>query len=329
MRKDLHLPLEEVTGSTIDMDRAADFLELSAFFSENAKVPTSELADEGSTAGEGSFADVDAEIVHGDELIVGATDRIHLRCQVLRSAYPFQLDRQGEILSFKFNDSVGQATYILCLVLSNLRSFSAVLTGSELHPDDEEVRRLRQYFQYVATAALAAEVRGKAWSFGFPRPDGSGFLDKLTEIWDDLRDGRVEAQIGAPAAALDDQVDVFAARLPKDELPGFLIAAAQVATGRNMRSKSLKSHISAFKSRWFGQTPVTEILVYMIVPFAIADEQFVDDIRTLGNVLHRLRVPRRVAEAQALVDAGVQIEGYDRLADAIHWLANYRERAAT
>ena len=96
-----------------------------------------------------------------------------------------------------------------------------------------------------------------------------------------------------------------------------------------MREKSLKSHIGAFKSRWFGQMPVTEILVYMIVPFAIADEQFVDDVRTLGNVLHRLRVPRRVAEAQALVTAGVQIEGYDRLEDAKEWLVNYRERAAT
>ena len=329
MTKDLHLPIEEVTGSIIDVDRAADFLELSAFFSESAKVRTSELTDKALIAGEEDFTDVDAEIVHGEELIIGATDRIHLRYHALCSAYPFELDRQGDILSFKFNNSIEQAAYILCLVLSNLRSFSAILTRSQLHPNDGEVRELRQYFQYVATAALAAEVRGKAWSFGFPRPDGSGFLDKLTKIWEDLRDGRVEPQIGAPAAALDDQVDVFAARPPEDELPGFLVAAAQVATGKNMREKSLKGHIGAFKSRWFGQIPVTEILVYMIVPFAIADEQFVDDIRTLGNVLHRLRVPRRVAEAQALVNAGVQIEGYDRLEDAKEWLVNYREHAAT
>ena len=330
MTRNLHLPLDEVTGERIDFDRAADFLELSAFFSKNCKVPTSELADEASIAGEEGLADVDAEITHGgEELIFGATNRIDKRCRTLGPAYPFQLDGKGEILSFHFdNNSVGQAAYTLCLVLSNLQSFSAVLTGSELHPDDGEVRELRQYFQYFATSALAAEVRGKAWSFGFPRPDGSRFLDKLTEIWNDLGDGRVQAQVGAPARAKDDQVDVFAARLPEDKLPGFFVAAAQVATGSDMRAKSLKGHIDAFKSRWFAQQPVTEILVYMIVPFAIADEQFVDDIRTLGNVLHRLRVPRRVAEAEALVDAGVQIEGYDRLTDAIQWLVNYRARVA-
>ena len=32
----------------------------------------------------------------------------------------------------------------------------------------------------------------------------------------------------------------------------------------------------------------------MVVPFATADNRFVDDVRVMGNVLHRLRVPRRV-----------------------------------
>ena len=150
----------------------------------------------------------------------------------------------------------------------------------------------------------------------------------MTEIWNDFGDGQVQAQIGAPAGALDDQVDVFAARLPGDRLPGFIVAAAQVATGRNMRDKSLKGHIGVFRGRWFAPQPVTEIIVYMIVPFAIADDQFVDDIRTLGNVLHRLRVPRRAAEAEALVNSDVRIEGYERLADARRWIVDYRARVA-
>ena len=65
----------------------------------------------------------------------------------------------------------------------------------------------------------------------------------------------------------------------------------------------------------------------MIVPFATADSQFVDDVRLMGNVLHRLRVPRRVAEAARLVEAGVAIEGYDRLAEVARWVADYRNRA--
>ena len=63
------------------------------------------------------------------------------------------------------------------------------------------------------------------------------------------------------------------------------------------------------------------------VPFAADDTQFVDDVRVTGNVLHRLRVPRRAAEAGGLVDAGVKIEGYDRLAEVAHWIAAYRQGA--
>ena len=125
----------------------------------------------------------------------------------------------------------------------------------------------------------------------------------------------------------DDQIDIFAARLPPDRLPGFLLAAAQVATGKDMRNKSLKGHLGAFKSRWFAKQPVTELIAYMIVPFATEDNQFLDDVRTLGNVLHRLRVPRRAEEAGQLVEAGMTVEGYDRLAEAVQWVADYRSRA--
>ena len=48
--------------------------------------------------------------------------------------------------------------------------------------------------------------------------------------------------------------------------------------------------------------------------------------RIMGNVLHRLRVPRRVVEAARLVEAGETIEGYDRLAEAAQWVADYRNR---
>ena len=55
--------------------------------------------------------------------------------------------------------------------------------------------------------------------------------------------------------------------------------------------------------------------------------QFIDDVRVMGNVLHRLRVPRRVAKAAQLVEAGETVEGYDRLTEAVQWVTDYRERA--
>ena len=89
----------------------------------------------------------------------------------------------------------------------------------------------------------------------------------------------------------------------------------------------MTGHMDAFKSRWFATQPVTKFIPYMIVPFARTKEQFVDDVRVLGNVLHRLRVPRRVEEAKRLMESGVEIEGYNRLAEALQWVVDYRERA--
>ena len=325
----LHLPTDAVTGAKIDADLAADYLELAAFSATDASVRTSDLVNAASLAAAEDHVDVDSAFRHGEEEIVScAVARIADRIRVLEEAYPFALDAGGDVLTCELQEqSAGHAVYVVSLVLSHLRSVSSVLDGSGFHPDEQETRRLRTLFQYCATAALAAEVQGPAWSFGFPRPDGTGFIEKLTDIWGQLADGRVEVQTGAPNSPKDDQVDVFAARPYPDRLPGFLLAAAQVATGKNWKEKSLKVHVGAFWARWFASQPETEALVYMIVPFARPDDQFVDDVRVTGNVLHRLRVPGRVAEAVQLAKAGVKIEGCDRLAEVRRWVADYRNRA--
>ena len=263
-----------------------------------------------------------------EDIVTSTVKRIEARQQALGSAYPYELDRNGDILTCMLDhDSVGQAAYISCLVLSNLRPVSPVLNGSPLHPSEAEVKELRKFFQYFATAALGAEIRGNAWSFGFPRSDHSSFLSKLEEIWQIIQDGLVAPQAGAPTQPKDDRVDVFAARPHPDQLPGFLLAAAQVATGKNWTDKSIKNHLGAFKSRWFGPQPVTDFIPYMIIPFARPNEKFIDDVRIVGNVLHRVRVPRKVEEAEQLFEAGIAIEAYDQLNEAVRWIADYRSRS--
>lgn len=327
----LYLPLDSVTGRTVDVDLMADYLELNAFFAVDATARSSDLINAIAVGATEEHVDADDEMRDGaEELRARAVNRVRERQNVVGREYPFRLEPGGDVLACEPDEqSFGQAAYVLCLVLSNLTPRSQILSGSDLHPGDDEVRRLRRYFQYLATAALAAEVQGNAWSFGFPRPDGSGFVDKLEEIWRKLRDGRVERQAGAPERPKDDRIDVFAARIHADRLPGFLIAAAQVATGKDVREKSLKGHLGVFRSRWFSRQPVTELVPYMIVPFATADIQFVDHVRAMGNVLHRLRVPGRVAEAGRLVEAGVAVEGYDLLAEVVRWVRDYRNRART
>ncbi|MXZ83458.1 MAG: hypothetical protein F4Z10_07215 [Synechococcus sp. SB0666_bin_14] len=307
-------------------------MELTAFFARNSTALASDLTDQAGISAVDDYADLNEEIQSSEEdLVLNTVRRINSRYKVLSaSAYPFKLDERDEVLTCNLDqNSLGHAAYILSLVLSNLRAVSPILGGSCLHPDQQEIDQLRKFFQYFATAALAAEIYGPAWSFGFPRPDKSGFIKKLTQIWERLGDGQVSPQVGAPPKPKDDQIDVFAARLHPDGLPGFLLAVAQVATGKDADQKSLKGHLDAFKNRWFSPQPVTAFLPYMIVPFAKTDDQFLDTVRVMGNVLHRLRVPRRVAEADKLVKAGETIEGYNQLAEAVEWIASYQDRGRT
>ncbi len=326
----VYLPSDEFGGvEPPNLDLAADYLELKAVLSADGRSFRQDIVDSLEIAAESEFPDVDDEMKNREEIADGAVARMASRKRVLEATYPFDFDDGGGTIFFiAERPDVGQAAYLVSLLLSNLRAMSPLLGDSAAHPSDQEARELRRYFQYIATAGIAAEIGGQAWSFGSPRPDRSGFIKKLCEIWDVLKDGSVEADPSAPAKPKDDRVDVFAWRGSKDGLPGFLLVAAQVATGKDWKDKSIKSHVDrAFPRRWFKRPPATEMIPYHVIPFARPDKKFHDDVLLLGNVLHRLRVPRRVSEAVDLARSGVPIEAFDLLDGAAGWIASYVERA--
>ena len=330
MTSPVYLPADEFSGTNPpDLDLAADYLELKAALSPVGQSYGTDIVDALEMAADEEFEDVNEEIEGREAVAVGAVTRIGLRRRVLGEAYPFAIDESGNTVSFLAErPDLGQAAYLVSLVLSNLRAITPLLDAPALHPSKEETNALREYFQYFATAALAAEVGGQAWSFGFPRPDGSGFLAKLSEIWSVLKDGAVNRDPSAPASPKDDKVDVFAWREHADGLPGFLFAVAQVATGGDWKDKPIKSQVKeVFPKRWFSPVPVTEWVAYHVVPFARPDDKFRDDVLELGNVLHRIRMPKRVLEAERLEGQGLAIEAFDRLHGAADWVAGYIRKA--
>jgi hypothetical protein len=324
----LYFPHDEFDDRRSNFDLSADYLELTAFFSAEKRSFTKDLINVSEIGSERDYADVNEEMTEREEIVSGTVTRIGVRARALGTSYPFELDENGDVLIFLGqNSTYGRAAYLLCLVLSHLKSVSPVLDGSAVYPSEVEIRNLRQYFQYFATAALAAEIRGQAWSFGHPRPDHTNFHTKLNAIWRILKDGFVQSARGAPESPQDDQIDIFAARLHPDGLPGFLLAGAQVATGENWRGKSIRSHLTdVFPKRWFGEQPVTQMICYHIIPFSRSDDAFFDDCRVMGNVLHRLRVPYRVQEAVILHAEGIEIEAFDLLPQAVEWLKAYEQR---
>ena len=325
----LYLPHDEFTGSNCpDLDLAADYLELTSVYSPDGQCSSEYIVDALEISAEEEYADIHSELQSREVVAADAVGRMETRKRILGDTYPFHVDQSGAVISFSYpKPDRGQAAYLISLLLSNLNSLAPLFDSSGLHPSADDTHRMRRYFQYFATAAVAAEIQGRAWSFGFPRPDGTGFIHKLNEIWSVLKDGIVHIDASAPTAPKDDQVDVFAWRQQPDGLPGSLLIAAQVATGKNWKDKSIKHHVSrVFPSRWFSPPPVTDIVAYHVIPFARSDGDFRDDVRVLGNILHRLRVPRRVAEAAELNRVGILIEAFDRLDEAAQWLRCYLTR---
>ena len=235
-----YFPSDEFDNdSPPNLDLAADYLELNALFAKDGQSFSEDIVIALEHAAETEYFDVNTEIEIREDVAAGAVARMSYRKRVLETSYPFEIDAEGDVISFTDEPTdLGHTAYLVSLILSNLKSVSPLLVGSDVHPTEEEVRSLRQYFQYLATAAIAAEVGGPAWSFGFPRPDRTGFLPKLSEIWAFLGDGKVGPDTSAPPNPKDDKVDIFAWREQKDGLPGYLLVAAQVATAATGR-KSL------------------------------------------------------------------------------------------
>ena len=325
MSNSLYLPRERVSGSQPDLDLAADYLELKAVLSGDKFSLSQDIVDAIEMSSDYEFESVETEIEERERVATDTIGRMQLRKEILQTSYPFKLDARGETISFATEQlNLAHTAYLISLLLSNLRTVSQLLDDFDEYPSDSEIRMLREYFQYIATAAIAGEIGGRAWSFGFPRSDHSGFLEKLTEIWSILKDGCIEPDESAPTSPKDDGVDIFGCQEPKDGLPGFLLVAAQVATGKNWKKKTILKQINdSFKIRWFGRQPVTKMIAYHVIPFARPDGEFRDDVLIVGNLLHRLRVPDRVQKAEKLVQENIEIEGFDKLEDASDWVRNY------
>ncbi len=323
----IYFPIEEFSNSTKgDNDLAADYLELKAVLSSDCEALRRDIEEALELSGDEVVDENSHDRYEG--IATDAINRIYERKMVLNLEYPFDLDNGGDAIRFTMDEkNLGHATYLLSLILSNLPAITPILSEPVVCPSADEIARFREDFQYLATAALAAEVGGPAWSFGFPRLDGSGFHSKLKEVWSEVRDGTVSAHGSAPDNPKDDGIDVFAARFWTDGLPGFLLLAAQIATGKSWKEKSVKSQVrDVFTKRWFSPEPATDIIPYHVIPFARRDREFRDDVVVLGNVLHRLRVPIRVKEAVGLRKQGIAIEGFERVEGIAEQVMLYIQR---
>lgn len=86
--------------------RAADFIELAAFFADDSAAVTSDLANQSVIGAADGLVDVDGEMRNGEEEVVSSTvNRIDNRQRALgSSAYLFDLDAHGDLLTCNLRD---------------------------------------------------------------------------------------------------------------------------------------------------------------------------------------------------------------------------------
>ena len=286
---------------------------------------------------------LETEILEQDQAMF--TDRIlteiEYRTEVLGSDYPFVIETVASGWRVLPADepqddqcAVARCCYLFCLLASALRD--RCIHGSRSADLKKLMERL---FQDVAVDAAAAIMCGHVVSFGWPRPEGTGFRAAL--------DGACRRLgLGAPLRHLpawssgqekDAGIDVIAWREFRDRRPGKLVMLGQVATGLDWPEKSVKNDTYRFFA-WFSIRPTEHFIPAIFIPFPQHHEcsprsgvSFDDAAvgqawlreRNLGLVVDRLRIVE--VAAGRLADSGCTLQ---TLRDWVHGALDLARAAA-
>ena len=233
---------------------------------------------------------------------------VEYRTEVLGSDYPFVIETAGNGWRVLPADepaddqcAVARCCYVFCLLVSALRDRR--IHGSRT----TELRKLMErLFQDVAVNAAAAIMCGDVISFGWPRPEGSGFRAALRGACRELGLGKPLQHLPAWSSGQekDAGIDVIAWREFRDRRPGKLVMLGQVASGLDWPKKSVKNDTYRFFA-WFSAPPTEHFVPAIFIPFpqhhecsprsgvpfddAAVAEAWLRE-RDLGLVVDRLRI---------------------------------------
>lgn len=296
----INAPLKRSTRSV-----AADWVELHALLDESRANEQSLIRSQAVQAepDHGSvMTDLDAELVdeeilepENDVLSERVYEELAYRERVLGTLYPFELVSEFGKWALKRREAVRQSEraahecYTCCLLISAIHS--------ELLPtkSDHDVFKSSARALQVESYLTAAEVLGgRAYWFGFPRPDGSGMLKAIKDLASSM--GTAVAPEARPTGlsphAADGTVDIVAWRPFLDGQSASIVAYGQVASGRNWTAKPIKSFIEGDFLPWFVKMPSHKHIEMLFVPFPQHHEQpeaKKEDFRSVAKEKARLR----------------------------------------
>lgn len=258
----------------------------------------------------GDIGEEDAKVENEIQKILSQYEK---RSLILGDTYPFIFNVEDQLFEMRKETleelEIYHHAYIYCLYFSHItksRLFSGLGDTTNAH---------RDLLQIAATVALAGYVRGNSISFGWPRPDASGFYASLCRVIELMKEGRVKAfedinRYLKSRPHKDAGIDVISWRddNPHDVDPGNRqIFFAQVASGHNWRGKPVKEDIRFIQDYWLEQK-LFRVTDAIVIPFDFEqdDEEIKRDAISLvadefGVVIHRLRLPQYFKAGMAIL----------------------------
>ena len=250
-----------------------------------------------------------------EELIDDVFAELERRMAAAEDRYPFLVSNSGTTLSLEISGGdYACYAYLFCLLVSEHRR-------QELVPRwvfSPIAGKVEDLFQVCSTVAAAGLLNGCATSFGFPRPDNSGFLAALTRTFEDrMREGRIERipRAGVSSATKDGGIDIVAWSNFPDGLPSKLYLLGQCASGAKYPDKSVGAYIRSFHEDWFTTVPGSTPLEAMFIPFMLDSRltarkretlgearqgHYLSQARTLGVIVDRCRLAYLVKDGMSV-----------------------------
>ena len=261
-------------------------------------------------------------------------EELEYRSRILGELYPFDIRSDLPCIARAADIPVvpGRTVYIFCLLVSAIRENK--IDAPESGGVDEA--GIPGLFQICACLAAGGYVDGEVASFGFPRPQGSGFLEALRDTYVRFGAGTVRSSMpsGFPTSPKDEGIDVIAWRDHPDRMPGKLYLLGQSASGDDWREKSVVDRIEPFHD-WFSERPATHCVPSMFIPFTlhrdlpdtpgilfeqVRKSKFLREERRYGIVFDRCRVAHFAGACLKLDDPQGHVDGIGEFAEVQTWV---------
>ncbi len=297
-----------------DSHTAADWFEMKALLAPRGKASFVDVE----RAWEANRASEDTDPAGGDEQFdEWLNERVAIverRMELLGTAYPFEFTDNDTALKFvgSANVSDGKAVYLLSLFLSVAPSTSVFEERVPITP------WMRDAFQVCSGWAASGAIEGSSYVFGWPRSDGTSFLEALRLVFvDRMADGEVLPRDAAPAGASrrekDGGIDIVAWKERLDKSSGKIHLLGQVASGANWRDKPIGPYVDALSRQWLSQPWILPPVQAMFIPFSIIPVEgasYSEQVRffsaTFGAIFYREVLP-------AYAERGLNLEREGRL----------------